>query len=118
MNYNTREAVIACIEKFSKDDELIDGDSKVKVKVSLAKPAPQKGKAGKGKSKGTKKGDPKGGSKGVSQGQVVKNNSSNQSSTTVGVVGGKGLLGEVGQPALPSTTHEILNMGSLGLVFY
>ena len=49
----------------------------MKVKVSLAKSAPWKGKAGKGKSKGTKKGDPKGGSKGVSQGEVVKNNSSN-----------------------------------------
>jgi RNA recognition motif-containing protein len=29
VNYTTREAAIACIEAFSKDDELIDGDSKV-----------------------------------------------------------------------------------------
>lgn len=106
VNYTTREAAIACIEAFSKDDELIDGDSKVKVKVSLAKPS-HKGKLRKGKSKGTNKGDLKGGSKGVSQGHVLKKHSS---STTAGAVVDKGLLGKGGQPTLPSATHEILHI--------
>lgn len=116
VNYTTREAAIACIEAFSKDDELIDGDSKVKVKVSLAKPA-NKGKNKKVKSKGTNKGDLKGGNKGVSQGHVTAKHSSN---TTAGAVAERGLLEKGGQPtlpsavlpsaALPSTTHEILHI--------
>lgn len=105
VNYTTRESALACIEAFSKDDELIDGDIKVKVKVSLAKPA-QKGKIGKGPSKGTNKGDSKGPSKGVSQGHVPKHKSS---STSAGAVGGKGLLGrKVGLPTLPSATRPTL----------
>lgn len=117
VNYTTREAAIACIEAFSKDDELIDGDSKVKVKVSLAKPA-HKGKTRKVKSKGTNKGDLKGGNKGVSQGHVVAKYSSN---TTAGAValekGGQPTLPSATLPSatlpsatLPSTTHEILHI--------
>ncbi|KAH7441321.1 hypothetical protein KP509_03G033700 [Ceratopteris richardii] len=41
VNYVTREAAVACVEAF-KDGELVDGDAKIKVKVSLSKPIPRK----------------------------------------------------------------------------
>ncbi|KAM7500017.1 hypothetical protein LguiA_024431 [Lonicera macranthoides] len=40
VNFTTREAALACIEAFSRD-QLNDQDSKVNVKVSLAKPIPK-----------------------------------------------------------------------------
>ncbi|GLJ31994.1 hypothetical protein SUGI_0644210 [Cryptomeria japonica] len=102
INYTTREAAVACIETLSKADELTDGDSKAKVKVSLAKP-PQKGKGGKGDSKGTSKGDSKGANKPGSQGHKLKSNFSN---TAIG----KGLLGRGGPPASSSSTHELIQV--------
>lgn len=106
INYTTREAAVACIETLSKADELTDGDSKVKVKVSLAKP-PQKGKTGKGDLKGTSKGDSKGANKAVSQGHKLKSNFSN---ATIGTVSGKGLLGRGGPTSSSSSTHELIQV--------
>ncbi|CAN6465029.1 unnamed protein product [Victoria cruziana] len=49
INYATREAALACIESFNKE-ELIDKGSKVNIKVMLAKPV-QKGNQNKGRAK-------------------------------------------------------------------
>uniref|UniRef100_A0A0C9RL19 TSA: Wollemia nobilis Ref_Wollemi_Transcript_12905_2951 transcribed RNA sequence n=1 Tax=Wollemia nobilis TaxID=56998 RepID=A0A0C9RL19_9CONI len=106
VNYTTREAAISCIETLSKADGLTDGDAKVKVKVSLAKP-PQKGKTGKGDSKGINKGDSKGANKGGSQAHVPKSRYSNN---VVGAVSGKGLLGRGGQTAPSTAAHELIQV--------
>lgn len=41
VNYAARESAVACVDAL-KDEELADGDNKVKVKVALSKPVPRK----------------------------------------------------------------------------
>eukprot|EP00262_Sarcandra_glabra_P020544 TRINITY_DN822_c0_g1_i2.p1 TRINITY_DN822_c0_g1~~TRINITY_DN822_c0_g1_i2.p1 ORF type:complete len:715 (+),score=152.73 TRINITY_DN822_c0_g1_i2:62-2146(+) len=101
VNYTTREAALASIESFDKKTIVVEG-SKVKVKVSLAKPI-SKGKQNTKGAKFANKDDPKGNSKAVKR------------DTQVNLLSSKGkslqrITSNIGGGKKSTTTHELIQV--------